>query len=125
MLYVAFPGARARAEFKRDIEGALRAFFGALPDAPPIAESQLAGPLVGKLDLTNEWRRPTGAGARAGRRRRARPPTRSGRSAAAGRCSRPSGWRRRSRRRCAARAGSHARCAATGAATAASCSGTR
>ena len=34
--------------------------MGGLPDAPPIAESRLAGPLVGKLDLTNEWRRPVG-----------------------------------------------------------------
>ena len=60
MLYVAFPAPRARDGFKADIEGELRAFVGALPDAPPIAESRLAGPLVGKLDLTNEWRRPAG-----------------------------------------------------------------
>jgi 2-polyprenyl-6-methoxyphenol hydroxylase-like FAD-dependent oxidoreductase len=60
MLYVAFPGTERAKAFKADIEGELRAFVGALPDAPPIAESRLAGPLVGKLDLTNEWRRPTG-----------------------------------------------------------------
>ena len=60
MLYVAFPGLERVDDFKRDIEGELRALVGGLPDAPPIAESQLAGPLVGKLDLTNEWRRPIG-----------------------------------------------------------------
>jgi 2-polyprenyl-6-methoxyphenol hydroxylase-like FAD-dependent oxidoreductase len=59
MLYVAFPGHERAKAFKADIEGELRAFVSALPDAPPISESRLAGPLVGKLDLTNEWRRPT------------------------------------------------------------------
>ena len=59
-LYVAFPARERAPEFKRDIEGSLRAFIGALPDAPPIAESRLSGPLVGKVDLTNEWRRSTG-----------------------------------------------------------------
>ena len=72
MLYVAFPGTERAKAFKADIEGELRAFVGALPDAPPIAESRLAGPLVGKLDLTNEWRRPGRPRARARRRRRAR-----------------------------------------------------
>lgn len=60
MLYVAFPGHERAKAFKRDIEGELRAFVGALLDAPPIAESRLVGPLVGKLDLTNEWRNPAG-----------------------------------------------------------------
>jgi 2-polyprenyl-6-methoxyphenol hydroxylase-like FAD-dependent oxidoreductase len=61
-LYVAFPRLERAPEFKRDIEGSLRAFIAALPDAPPIEGSTLAGPLVGKLDLTNEWRRTTGDG---------------------------------------------------------------
>jgi 2-polyprenyl-6-methoxyphenol hydroxylase-like FAD-dependent oxidoreductase len=60
-LYVAFPTLDRAPAYKRDIEGELRRFLGALPDAPPIAESRLAGPLVGKLDLTNEWRTTTGA----------------------------------------------------------------
>ena len=60
MLYVAFPGRERAKAFKADIEGELRAFIGALPDAPPIAGSRLAGPLMGKLDLTNEWRNPAG-----------------------------------------------------------------
>jgi 2-polyprenyl-6-methoxyphenol hydroxylase-like FAD-dependent oxidoreductase len=57
-LYVAFPRLERVPEFKADTEGALRAFVAALPEAPPIAEARLAGPLVGKLDLTNEWRTP-------------------------------------------------------------------
>lgn len=61
-MYVAFPDRSRLAEFKRDTEGALRAFISALPDAPPIADSRLAGPIVGKLDLTNEWRPPAGPG---------------------------------------------------------------
>ena len=61
-LYAAFPTLDRAPAFKRDIEGELRAFMAALPDAPPIAESRLAGPLVGKLDLTNEWRTTTGDG---------------------------------------------------------------
>jgi 2-polyprenyl-6-methoxyphenol hydroxylase-like FAD-dependent oxidoreductase len=62
MLYVAFPPLARAPAFKRDIEVELRTFLGALPDPPPIAESRLAGPLVGKLDLTNEWRTTTGDG---------------------------------------------------------------
>lgn len=58
MLYAAFPEKSRLPEFKRDPEAALRAFMGGLPDPPPIAESRLVGPLLGKLDLTNEWRRP-------------------------------------------------------------------
>lgn len=60
MLYAAFPERSRLPEFKRGTEGALRAFIGSLPDAPPIAESRRAGPIVGKLDLTNERRRTTG-----------------------------------------------------------------
>lgn len=59
MLYAAFPGRSRLAEFKRDTEAALRAFIGSLPDAPPIADARRVGPIVGRLDLTNEWRRPT------------------------------------------------------------------
>jgi len=59
MLYAAFPTKERLPEYKADTEGALRSFIGSLPDAPPIAESQHIGPVVGKVDLTNEWRRPT------------------------------------------------------------------
>jgi menaquinone-9 beta-reductase len=62
MLYVAFPERARVPEFKHDPERALRTFIGALPDAPPIAESRLVSPMIGKLDLTNERRRPAGRG---------------------------------------------------------------
>jgi 2-polyprenyl-6-methoxyphenol hydroxylase-like FAD-dependent oxidoreductase len=62
MVYVAFPRLERAKAFKADLEGSLRAFVGALPDAPPIADSRLAGPLVGKIDLTNEWRTTVGPG---------------------------------------------------------------
>jgi 2-polyprenyl-6-methoxyphenol hydroxylase-like FAD-dependent oxidoreductase len=58
MLYAAFVDKSRLPEFKRDPEAALRAFVAGLPDPPPIAESRLIGPMLGKLDLTNEWRRP-------------------------------------------------------------------
>jgi 2-polyprenyl-6-methoxyphenol hydroxylase-like FAD-dependent oxidoreductase len=60
--YVAFPVAERAAAFKRDPEGELRAFIAALPDAPPIGACTRVGPMVGKLDLTNEWRRAAGDG---------------------------------------------------------------
>jgi len=60
MLYAAFPHRSRLAEFKRDTETALRSFMGRLPDAPPIGESERVGPIVGKIDLTNEWRAPVG-----------------------------------------------------------------
>jgi 2-polyprenyl-6-methoxyphenol hydroxylase-like FAD-dependent oxidoreductase len=62
MLYVAFPDVSRTDEFKADLEGALRRFIEAVPDAPPIGESRRVGPMVGKLDLTNEWRRATAPG---------------------------------------------------------------
>ena len=125
MVYVAFPGTERAKASRLDIEGELRAFVGALPDAPPITESRLAGPLVGKLDLTNEL-------AAADRPLRSRspatprsPPIRSAPSAAAGRSSRRSGWRRPSRPLCTGSTRCLARCAPTAGATAASSSATR
>ena len=91
------PAARARARRSSATSRAsLRAFVGALPDAPPIGESRPRRP-DGRQARPHErvaarHRSPPGAGGR----RRARRRSRSARSAAAGRCSRPSGSRRRS-----------------------------
>lgn len=60
VVYVAMPHVSRRDEFRHDPEAALRAFVSALPDAPPIGESRRVGPMVGKLDLTNESRPVTG-----------------------------------------------------------------
>jgi 2-polyprenyl-6-methoxyphenol hydroxylase-like FAD-dependent oxidoreductase len=58
MLYIALPAKPRLPEFRRDPEAALRSFMACLPDPPPIADSRLDGSMLGKLDLTNEWRRP-------------------------------------------------------------------
>ncbi len=60
--YVAFPVAGRAAAFKADPEGELRRFIAALPDAPPIESCRRVGPMVGKLDFANEWRRAAGDG---------------------------------------------------------------
>jgi 2-polyprenyl-6-methoxyphenol hydroxylase-like FAD-dependent oxidoreductase len=62
VMYVAMPHRSRLEEFRRAPEQALREFMDGLPDAPPIAESRLAGPIVGKLDMTNESRPATGDG---------------------------------------------------------------
>jgi menaquinone-9 beta-reductase len=61
-MYVAFPHHSRRDAFRSDPEGALREFFAGVPDPPPIGASTLAGPIVGKLDLTNERRRAAAPG---------------------------------------------------------------
>jgi 2-polyprenyl-6-methoxyphenol hydroxylase-like FAD-dependent oxidoreductase len=62
MLYVAMPHRDRIPEFRPDPEAALRAFFAAVPDPPPLAESTLAGAVIGRLDMTNEARRPAADG---------------------------------------------------------------
>lgn len=45
-------------EYKRDLEGACRAAIAALPEAPPVEELELAGPIVGRLDISAQRRAP-------------------------------------------------------------------
>lgn len=61
-LYVAFAHRRRLPEFKSDPEAALRAYVGALPDPPPIADSRRVGSMVGKVEMANEWRRAASPG---------------------------------------------------------------
>jgi 2-polyprenyl-6-methoxyphenol hydroxylase-like FAD-dependent oxidoreductase len=50
-------------EFKRDPEAALVKWITNLPEGvPPIRESQLVGPVLGKLDMENRLRRPVAPG---------------------------------------------------------------
>jgi 2-polyprenyl-6-methoxyphenol hydroxylase-like FAD-dependent oxidoreductase len=49
-------------DFKRDPAGALEDFIAALPDPPPIRESRAVSAPIGKLDMTNVSRTPTGPG---------------------------------------------------------------
>lgn len=59
-LCAVFPAKERLAEFKADTEAAIRTTFEGLPDAPPLAEARHVGPIVGKVDLTNERRRAAG-----------------------------------------------------------------
>lgn len=49
-------------EFKADPEQALVRFLSDVPEAPPIAESKLVGPVLGKIDMTNRRRGPVAPG---------------------------------------------------------------
>ena len=55
-LYVAMPHRDRIPEFRRDPERALRDMYARLPDTAPLAQSRRVGPMIGKLDLTNEAR---------------------------------------------------------------------
>lgn len=51
--YAVMPASERLPEFREDPAAALQRFVAAIPDAPPIAESQLVGDVVGKVDMTN------------------------------------------------------------------------
>ena len=61
-LVVAMPHRDRIPEFRPDPEAALRDFFTRVPDAPSLEGSSLVGPMIGRLDLTNEFRPATGPG---------------------------------------------------------------
>ncbi|MBJ7459446.1 MAG: FAD-dependent monooxygenase [Thermoleophilaceae bacterium] len=50
-------------EFKADLEGACLRMISELPAAPPVEQLTLAGPIVGRLDMSNQWRNPVRRGA--------------------------------------------------------------
>jgi 2-polyprenyl-6-methoxyphenol hydroxylase-like FAD-dependent oxidoreductase len=60
--YAVMPASERLAEFREDPAAALQRFVAAIPDAPPIAESQLDGEVVGKIDMTNVINTPTAPG---------------------------------------------------------------
>jgi len=62
VFYAVMPTKERLPEFKRDPEAALKAFIGALPDAPPILASRLVGEVQGKIDMTNVIHTPTAPG---------------------------------------------------------------
>jgi 2-polyprenyl-6-methoxyphenol hydroxylase-like FAD-dependent oxidoreductase len=62
VFYAVMPTKERLPEFKRDPEAALKAFIGALPDAPPILASRLVGEIQGKIDMTNVIHPPTAPG---------------------------------------------------------------
>jgi 2-polyprenyl-6-methoxyphenol hydroxylase-like FAD-dependent oxidoreductase len=50
------------AEFRRDPERALVTYFRDQPEPPPIEDSELVSPILGKLDMDNRLRRPVAPG---------------------------------------------------------------
>ncbi|MGH2853856.1 MAG: NAD(P)/FAD-dependent oxidoreductase [Solirubrobacteraceae bacterium] len=62
VFYAVMPTKDRLPEFKRDPEAALKAFVGAVPEAPPILASRLVGEVTGKIDMTNVIHTPTAPG---------------------------------------------------------------
>jgi 2-polyprenyl-6-methoxyphenol hydroxylase-like FAD-dependent oxidoreductase len=62
IFYAVMPTSERLPEFREDPAAALQKFVAAIPDAPPIAESQLVGEVVGKIDMTNVINEPTAPG---------------------------------------------------------------
>jgi menaquinone-9 beta-reductase len=62
VFYAAMPTKDRLPEFKQDPEAALVKFVSDVPEAPPIRESQVVGPVLGKVDMTNRYRQVTAPG---------------------------------------------------------------
>jgi flavin-dependent dehydrogenase len=60
--YAAMPTKARLEEFKADPAAALVEYVASVPDAPPIRESRIVGPVMGKLDMTNRLRDVTAPG---------------------------------------------------------------
>src|SRR5436305_3335318 len=60
--YACMPTKDHLPEFKSDTEAAMRKMIGGLPDAPPIDQSRLVSPVLGKIDMTNVMRSPVAPG---------------------------------------------------------------
>jgi flavin-dependent dehydrogenase len=50
-------------EFKEDLEGACLRMIAELPGSPPVDQLELVGPIVGRVDMSNQWRNPVNHGA--------------------------------------------------------------
>jgi 2-polyprenyl-6-methoxyphenol hydroxylase-like FAD-dependent oxidoreductase len=60
--YAAMPTKERLPEFKRDPEGALVRFLADVPEPPPIRDSRVVEPVIGKIDMTNRMRKPVAPG---------------------------------------------------------------
>jgi 2-polyprenyl-6-methoxyphenol hydroxylase-like FAD-dependent oxidoreductase len=60
--YAAMPTKDRLPEFKKNPEETLIRFLADVPEPPPIRESRLVEPVVGKLDMTNRMRKPVAPG---------------------------------------------------------------
>jgi menaquinone-9 beta-reductase len=62
VFYIAMTSKERAPEFKQDAERALVDHVAAVPEAPPIGESRLAGPIIGKIEMPNRIRGPVAPG---------------------------------------------------------------
>lgn len=62
VFYAAMPTKDRLPEFRRDPEGALVSFVGDIPEAPPIRDSRLVSPVLGKIEMPNKVRVPVAPG---------------------------------------------------------------
>lgn len=62
VFYAAMPTKDRLAEFRSDPEAALVSFVGDIPEAPPIRDSRLVSPVLGKIEMPNEVRVPVAPG---------------------------------------------------------------
>jgi 2-polyprenyl-6-methoxyphenol hydroxylase-like FAD-dependent oxidoreductase len=62
VFYAAMPTKEHLPEFRRDPEGALVSFLGEIPEAPPIRDSRLVSPVLGKIEMPNRVRVPVAPG---------------------------------------------------------------
>lgn len=60
--YAAMPTKERLPDFKRDPEGALVKFLADVPEPPPIRDSRVVEPVIGKIDMTNRMRKPVAPG---------------------------------------------------------------
>jgi menaquinone-9 beta-reductase len=60
--YAAMPTKDRLPEFKKNAEEALVRFLADVPEPPPIRESRLVEPVLGKIDMTNRMRKPVAPG---------------------------------------------------------------
>ncbi|HUC08326.1 MAG TPA: NAD(P)/FAD-dependent oxidoreductase [Solirubrobacterales bacterium] len=60
--YAAMPTKDRLPEFRHDPEGALISFVGDIPEAPPIRDSHLVSPVLGKIEMPNKVRVPVAPG---------------------------------------------------------------
>lgn len=62
IFYIAMVSKDRAPEFKEDPEGALVDHVAGIPDPPPIRESRLAAPVLGKVEMPNRVREPVAPG---------------------------------------------------------------
>jgi 2-polyprenyl-6-methoxyphenol hydroxylase-like FAD-dependent oxidoreductase len=60
--YYLMPSMDRLPEFKADLEGACLRMIAEMPTSPPVDQLELAGPIVGRVDMSNQFRNPVRRG---------------------------------------------------------------